>query len=371
MIKDWKQDSLLPSIKETLASAQSLKLGKPVKITVKPEDSQACSHQKLENGQTFKCVDFYKQPAFRNSSPGLQVVSNLAILQDQKSVSGLGLGSRGCPIGTVPILELSNQHVVYPKGLEPHAGSRYQAKQHCSAKVQTVFNANKKFFGVAGAITIYKPNVPSNQWSSSRIKLLNGGDSIEAGWMVNPSKFNDNNAHLYASFSGNGRGCINLDCPGFVQVATDIPLGLSPNSYSTFDRQILWALSIDKHQDDGNWWLSITSSKKAIGYWPKSLFSSLQDVANQVEFGGEIHNPNAVEPPTPMGNGFKAAYDTTVSSCFFRATVVDETNTNVNPPDTEKFADCPDLYSVLDGGHQKDPNLGRLIFYGGPNGPLS
>ncbi|XP_074293861.1 protein neprosin-like [Silene latifolia] len=156
---------------------------------------------KLENGQTFKCVDFHKQPAFRNSSLGLQVGSNLAKLQRQKSVSGLGHGSRRCPIGTVPILDRSNQLIANREAPEPHPRPRLHAKEHCSAKVRTIVDPNKKFFGAAGAIAIYKPDVPGNQWSSARIRVLNGGDSIEAGWMVNPGEFKDNEAHLYASFS--------------------------------------------------------------------------------------------------------------------------------------------------------------------------
>ncbi|XP_074293857.1 protein neprosin-like [Silene latifolia] len=321
----------------------------------------------LENGQTFKCVDFHKQPAFRDSSLGLQVVSNLTKLQHQESVSGLGLGSRQCPIGTVPILDRPNHFVTYPEVPQPQSGPPH-AKRHCSAKVRTRANPSKKFFGAAGALSIYKPNVPGNQWSSARIRLLNGGNIIEAGWMINPSEFKNNEAHLYASFNVNGKGCINLDCPGFVQVSRDVPLGITPNEYSSREKQIVWDLAIDKDKD-GNWWLSITSKRIPIGYWPKSLFSSLKDAANQVEFGGEINNPNAIDPPTPMGNGRKADYDTTLSACFYQATVVDGSRTRVNPPDTEKYTDCSDLYTVLDGGHQDDPKLGRLIFYGGP-GPI-
>ncbi|XP_074293858.1 protein neprosin-like [Silene latifolia] len=318
---------------------------------------------KLDNGQTFKCVDFYKQPAFRNSALGLQVVSNLTKLQNQNSVSGLELGSRGCPIGTVPILERSNNYVTYPEVHQPNSNVPH-AKRHCTAQVRTVPNLTKKFLGASAAITLYKPNAPGNQWSSARIRVLSNGDSIEAGWMVNPSEFKDDKAHLYVRFSAKGRGCINLDCPGFVQVSTQYPLGLAPNSYSTSSKQIAWSFSIDKHHDDGNWWLSFTPNKHQIGYWPKNLFVSLYDYANQIEFGGEINNPSAVDPPTQMGNGMKADYDTTISSFIFQATVVNENNARVDPPDTEKFADCGDLYTVRDAGHQDD--LGRLIFYGGP-----
>ncbi|XP_074293860.1 protein neprosin-like [Silene latifolia] len=246
---------------------------------------------KLENGQTFKCVDFHKQPAFRDSSLGLQVVSNLTKLQHQESVSGLGLGSRRCPIGTVPILDRPNHFVAYPEVPQPQSGPPH-AKRHCLVLYPFI------------NLTYRLTNGPLLESD-----FLMGGDWIEAGWMINPSEFKDNEAHLYASFSANGKGCINLDCSGFVQVSTQIALGIHPPTYSTQQKQIVWDLSIDKGRD-GNWWLSLTTGRIPIGYWPSSLFSSLKNVANQVEFGGEINNPNAVDPPTPMGNGRKADYDT-------------------------------------------------------------
>lgn len=54
-----------------------------------------------------------------------------------------------------------------------------------SAVIQTnLDDSNRKFFKSNAAISIYRPQVQPTQWSSSRIKLLNGADSIEAGWMV-------------------------------------------------------------------------------------------------------------------------------------------------------------------------------------------
>ena len=44
---------------------------------------------------------------------------------------------------------------------------------------------NKKFVGIEGESTVYKPSViGDSQWSKARMKLLNGPDIIEVGWMV-------------------------------------------------------------------------------------------------------------------------------------------------------------------------------------------
>ncbi|XP_074293868.1 protein neprosin-like [Silene latifolia] len=323
--------------------------------------------RQANNGQIYECVDYYKQPAFGNHSLNLEVVPNLAKLQQQQSASDFGFEGQRCPIGTVPIMVRSKQKVdgfVVPKSHSlPHAVENRDL--HCSAKIQTrANNPNKKFFGVSGHVNTFKPLVQSSQWSSARVKLLNGAESIEAGWMVNPKEFKDNEAHLYASFSAGGKRCINMDCSSFVQVSTAIPLGVASPKYSVIGgRQIGWSISINKHQDDGNWWLTVADVK--VGYWPKNLFTTLKDVANQIDFGGEIDDPGMVNPPPGMGNGRQAIEDTRYSSCINQVTVVDESFNNVNPPDTERFEDCNLLYTVLDY-YKSDPNLGRIIFYGGP-----
>ncbi|KAL9233661.1 hypothetical protein vseg_008626 [Gypsophila vaccaria] len=327
----------------------------------------------MNNGQIFKCVDIYKQPAFDDPSLNLQNVPNLIKLQQQQNVNeDFGFQGRGCPLGTVPILE---QPKTYVNNASNVLGSKrwphLQAGIHCSAKIQTKEDPDNIFYGAESCMTVYKPFAQESQWSSTRIKLLNADESIEAGWMVNPNEFKDIEAHLYASFSAGDKGCINVDCPGFIQVSKNIPLGVAAPEYSHIDDQRPngWSITIEKHSDDGNWWLSILNQsiqKEGIGYWPKELFKNLSVAANRVEFGGEVDNPNQSSPVPWMGAGYMASYDTKTSSFFSFATVIDANSNHINPPDTEKFEDCDALYTVLDGGTTVDPHLGRLIFYGGP-----
>ncbi|KAL9233665.1 hypothetical protein vseg_008630 [Gypsophila vaccaria] len=324
---------------------------------------------KTKNGQTYRCVDFYKQPAFRGLPLNLEVMPSIAKLQYQKvNLSDFGLESLGCPIGTVPILDIGKTKIqIIREELDPRPYSKLRAKEHCRATVQTIYDEKSKFFGGSGGVSIYKPIVKSGQWSSSRIKLVNGFESIEAGWMVNPTFFKDNEAHLYASFNIGGTGCINLACPGFVQVPSDVAIGISPSSYSTVKQQIFWKVSIAKHQDDGNWWVSLIFNNENIplGYWPQTLFTALRDGAFQVEFGGEINDPRAAEPPPGMGNGLQSVYDTALSAAFLQATVVDQSFNNIDPPNTQKFQDCSKLYTVKDAGNQGG-DFGRIILFGGP-----
>ncbi|KAK9670026.1 hypothetical protein RND81_13G171500 [Saponaria officinalis] len=118
------------------------------------------------------------------------------------------------------------------------------------------------------------------------------------------------------------------------------------------------------HRDDGNWWLSIRYSNDTlipIGYWPKTLFSTMVEVASQIEWGGEINNPGASKPQPEMGSGKKATRNPNISAFIFKVYVFDETHQIVEPHDIEKEADCKHYYTAFVRG-----NFGRalgLLFY--------
>ncbi|XP_074294745.1 protein neprosin-like [Silene latifolia] len=325
-------------------------------------ESNTVTSIKTKNGQVYNCIPFAKQLAFSHSSIKIEAQNNILKIQGRNH-SNFGL-EESCPLGTVPILDgidaIDQQQFIPPF---------FQPKSHCNAVVHTKPDAAKKFFGTRASVCLYKPNVQTTQWSAGRMKLSNGPDSIEAGWMVNPTVFKDSEAHLYAKFSAGRKGCINTQCPGFVQVDTTVPLGLIPETYSQIQGvKWTWDITIEKHRDDGNWWLSIFvgggAKKIPIGYWPKSLFTSLAGVASQVEWGGEIDNPGIKEPQPDMGSGKKAHYSTKLSAFFEKVTVVSENSQTLDPSDTEKYEDCIPFYNTLDDGNQGS-YWGRLMYYGG------
>ena len=45
-------------------------------------------------------------------------------------------------------------------------------------------NKNNVYHGGSASISIYNPKVEGTQYSSARIKVQNGPDSIEVGWTV-------------------------------------------------------------------------------------------------------------------------------------------------------------------------------------------
>uniref|UniRef100_A0A803L9D8 Neprosin PEP catalytic domain-containing protein n=1 Tax=Chenopodium quinoa TaxID=63459 RepID=A0A803L9D8_CHEQI len=243
-------------------------------------------------------------------------MQNLEELQEQKS-DGIELKDGGCPLKTVPILRSNPNSNVFKI-------QRGIPDTHCVALVHTNNPEERKFLGVAGELENYKPIVYPNQWSSTRIKILNQNDNIEVGWMVNPDVFQDNEAHLYASF---------------------VALALFK-----WLKTCLWAYpqlttpNMEEHNMVGTYQLT-----------------------SQVEWGGEISNPKQSFPPPEMGNGKKALYNPFYTASIMHASYVDWNYTNVlNPEDTHKVWDCEASYTVKDAGW-KTEEFGRLMLYGGFN----
>ncbi|XP_002985014.2 uncharacterized protein LOC9648939 [Selaginella moellendorffii] len=103
----------------------------------------------------------------------------------------------------------------------------------------------------------------------------------------------------------------------FVQTSNKYVLGGSFSSISTPD-STQYEKTLRVFQDDSskNWWLQIDG--ESIGYWPASLFQSLQNGAETLEAGGEVcydKESGVRHTKTGMGSGefpsqgyLKAAY---------------------------------------------------------------
>ncbi|KAK9692351.1 hypothetical protein RND81_09G258300 [Saponaria officinalis] len=312
-----------------------------------------------QGGRIYDCVDFYEQPAF--SHPSLK-----HLIPKERQNSALSKKVKfnkkdGCPSGTVPIASSTGDP---PLHLIP-------AQVHCYAVVRTKLDgSNRKFFGTSAHESVNKPDVTGYQWSTSRFKLWVGDESIIAGWAVFPDYFKDHEAHLFVIYTNGVSHCFNTDCPGFVQLSSQLPLGVVPDRYSEIGgQQVFWNISIELDKSTGNWHLYLTSptiSKEEIGYWPGNLFKQLKNAVAQVEWGGEINDPGAANPAPEMGSGERPGETGTgnYASFFSQITVIDENSNHVEPQGTEEFNDCPDLYFIDDMGNQGGYE-GRIIFYGG------
>ncbi|KAK9735855.1 hypothetical protein RND81_04G232900 [Saponaria officinalis] len=217
---------------------------------------------------------------------------------------------------------------------------------------------------------MYKPSVQSNQWSSSRMKIGNGDDSIEVGFMVNPNFFKDDEVHLYTKISVGGKECINTQCSGFVPLNPNTPLGFILKNYTepgAMQRQSMY-LWVYKGKASENWWLSIIVNKRnyPIGYWPKTMFSSMAEFASWVSWGGEIYNPVGTEPKPEMGSGYKAQL--TTAALFQNVIIVGVgDNLDIKSERIEKYENCIPFYTSLDKGYIDD-NVGYVISFGGVKG---
>ncbi|XP_075641955.1 protein neprosin-like [Castanea sativa] len=163
------------------------------------------------------------------------------------------------------------------------------------------------YHGGSTSISIYNPKVKGTQYSSARIKVQNYPDSIEVGWTVNPTLYNDTRTRLY---------------------------------------------TFTKDSSNGNWFLKFGQDETVIGFWPKNVFTALGDEANYVEWGGEVFSPPGVPSP-PMGSG--------------QIKTINETDYVVNAVDTESFSDIVQ-YQVIDEGRVGADQ--HLVLFGGVGGHI-
>ncbi|CAN0925886.1 hypothetical protein LINGRAHAP2_LOCUS35002 [Linum grandiflorum] len=141
--------------------------------------------------------------------------------------------------------------------------------------------------------SVYHPIVQSMQYSSSRIIVQNGVDSIAVGWTVNPSLYPDGETRLFIYTNTKNSHCYNTYCPGFVITTSHIPLDLLLKPYTVIGRdlyEIEWSIS-KKDSINGNWVLELKEDNTTLGYWPKEIFTDLADSANYIEWGGEVYSP--------------------------------------------------------------------------------
>ncbi|XP_020096144.1 uncharacterized protein LOC109715510 isoform X5 [Ananas comosus] len=148
-----------------------------------------------------------------------------------------------------------------------------------------------------------------------------GANVIEAGFHVFPGLYQDSKLHFFVFWTADGyqsTGCYNLQCKGFKMINWNI---LTPgdiiDNVSTYNGQQYYiTLSIKKDPHTGDWWLyrEDLAMPQVIGYWPKSLFTTLADSATLIRWGGFVTYSQKETGP-PMGSGHypdeleqKAAY---------------------------------------------------------------
>ncbi|XP_058746326.1 protein neprosin-like [Vicia villosa] len=158
-----------------------------------------------------------------------------------------------------------------------------------------ILTSGTAFYGVSGSVSVYNPKVDQEQTSDASMFIANQDsnnfDAISVGWHVLPSLYQDSATHLYIAWTSNNfeKGCMNTQCPGFVQTDKLITIGQSLNQISTIDKfSIDLSLAILQNSSTKDWWIYI--NEKKIGYYPASLFSNMAS-ANQIVWIGKTTNP--------------------------------------------------------------------------------
>ncbi|KAL3537247.1 hypothetical protein ACH5RR_000613 [Cinchona calisaya] len=245
-----------------------------------------------------------------------------------------------CPKGTVPVRRTKQEDII--KASSGNSFVKKQRKSFSQLPLATkLLNAaahehsyatvqGNMYYGTQATINVWNPPVQDpNEFSLSQIWILGGPQSdlntIEAGWIVYPHLFGDNNTTLF--------------------------------TYWTDPKQNLW-------------WLKY--GPEIIVYWPTSLFQYLTDGASWIEWAGEIINDklNGQHTTTKMGSGRFAKEGYKGASYFRNLQVVDGSNILRPPGVITVIAEQPNCYNIL---LQNNSDWADYFFYGGrgrnPNCP--
>jgi hypothetical protein len=232
-----------------------------------------------------------------------------------------------CPEGQIPMRRVTLDEITKFKSLDeflhrgkrpPPLGGREQSGGEQSlAGTETHYYAIAYQFvnnrGASSWLNLWNPKVSTGAMSLSQMWIIGGSGSttqtVEVGWQRSPTTWGNNSA-LFIFFTPDNykTGCYNLECSGFVQLASNIFLGSGWSTYSTlggtqYAIALQWNLKADKR-----WYLYYKGTGEwiVVGYYPASAYGTGQLSRNSTEihFGGEdTGNPTTA---LEMGSGKKS-----------------------------------------------------------------
>lgn len=327
-------------------------------------------------GDVIDCVDIYKQPAFDHPSlknhtiqmkPSLYPITKSRNVTSMRAVSQSWWRSGSCPMGTIPMRRIRKQELLKATSLENY-GRKYSYITH-SNRSTTSQKTNKAhtldlksnnlyvnrstailvtegydYKGAKGDINVWNPYVEKpNEYSASQVRLISLSrdgrqESVEAGWMVNPTLYGDTRARFFIYWTVDRSietGCFDLICTGFVQTNHEVALG-SPIEPVSIEDGEQYAIGIFIFQDvnTSNWWLTLEN--KEVGYWPGDLFVLLKQSANAVHFGGEVYSETIGKEGVPhtsteMGSGHDARGKFGIAAYIRDILIIDDSLTEKSP----------------------------------------
>ncbi|CAN1189743.1 hypothetical protein LINPERHAP2_LOCUS40085 [Linum perenne] len=351
-----------------LLMEENRKLEKQFKLLNKPPITTI---QQTKYGESYDCVDFYQQPAFdhpllRDDKYKYQISPSNDNLNEKSSVNpfDIWLNRKGCPSNTVPIKRITKKdlHRINMASKIAYNSLNENPGVHVAVLRTT---QRKKYYGGGMAISVYHPSVKKSQYSSSRIIVQNGIDSIAVGWTVNPSLYPDNTTRLFIYTNTKNSHCYNTYCPGFIITRSDIPLDMLLKPYSVPGKSMTEKnVFIGKDTKKRDWYLAVGVSNTIVGYWPQKIFTNLADSANYIEWGGEVYSPRGTTPP-PMGSGRLPTRDVNYN-CFGRiVSLINEHHQLDRNPSSCTPYHTSKKYKLIDAGYVASKVFERVIIFGG------
>ncbi|KAL5205506.1 hypothetical protein ABZP36_033715 [Zizania latifolia] len=227
------------------------------------------------------------------------------------------------------------------------------------------------YTGSMATLDIYSfPNMKNNEATGSLIWISNGnGDDpadindIQAGWTVDPNIYGDTNIHFFVYWTADGyrsTGCFDLNCDGFVPVNT---AHITPgDTLDPAGGPI--TVKIFKSKDDEDWWVYFgrdMTNLNPVGFWPKSIFTTLVDSANHVTWGGYAIGLRG-NPSPPMGDG---QWPGTGSATVQNIQLVNTDGQGYSEP---VWPVALDVFTSNTKCYQASPFANNMFYYGGPGG---
>uniref|UniRef100_A0ACD5TXK1 Uncharacterized protein n=1 Tax=Avena sativa TaxID=4498 RepID=A0ACD5TXK1_AVESA len=226
------------------------------------------------------------------------------------------------------------------------------------------------YYGVEATLDVYNFDLEHGQASAAAIWIVNRGDghpsslcAIQFGWHIFPWLYKDSHTHFYTAWmsgGASGKGCMNMNCPGFHNSSSIIAPGhvISPVSH-VGDQKSNITLRIFKEKYSGDWHIHFGPSgdSEPVGYFPKSLIPGLIDNPVEISFGGYVaHRKPRLSPP--MGSGYIAYNE---NAAFF-------SNLKLIDQDGNDYTIDKDLPYTTDMKGCYNPSVidSAQFFYGGP-----
>ena len=195
----------------------------------------------------------------------------------------------------------------------------------------------------------------------------NSTQTAEVGWQNFPRQWGNEDSRLFIYWTADyysTTGCYNLDCPGFVQIASSGILGAEFNHYSTRGGP-QYEFSARYYLFDGNWWLSIQGTW--IGYYSGAIYrgGQLSRYSQFIEFGTE-GTGTTVWPDEGSGSWSSAGFG---SAAYQRNLYYTNLSGAAYWDSLERWDPSPSCYSTSGPFFSSSPSSGAYFFEGGPGGP--